>query len=160
MRKKWQDKWSGGKVLFYRRKQSHTVSQHLERWCYCCALSAPDARLWKTGLPNVPIPPQQRGTALLATLPRAGGFGLPSCTAQLYSGGCPGGAGKQCGLHNLCLLTRDSQGHRREYYLCDASSKQTDNIFLKECCARSVGSDLSRAVPWRGRSNCSPTPVI
>lgn len=57
---------------------------------------------------------------------------------------------------SLCLLTRDSQGHRREYYLCDASSKQTDNIFfLKECCMQSVEcknviSDLSRACSLEG----------
>lgn len=57
---------------------------------------------------------------------------------------------------SLCLLTRDSQGHRREYYLCDASSKQTDSIFfLKECCMQSVEcenviSDLSRACSLEG----------
>lgn len=64
---------------------------------------------------------------------------------------------------SLCLLTRDGQGHRREYYLCDASSKQTDNIFFwKECCTQSVEcknavSDLSRAVPLRGCCASSPT---
>lgn len=62
---------------------------------------------------------------------------------------------------SLCLLTRDSQGHRREYYLCDASSKQTDNIFfLEECCTQSAGSGHPRAVPLRGRGDRSPTPLL
>lgn len=49
---------------------------------------------------------------------------------------------------SLCLLTRDSQGHRREYYLCDASSKQTDNIFFFR--------GMLHAVSWiRPSKSCS-----
>lgn len=89
----------------------------------------------------------------------AEGWGVPTLSperAALFSGGQPRGAGKQHALHNLCLLTRDSQGHRRECYLCDASSEQTDYFFFpKECCMQAVEcknavSDLSRAVPLRG----------